>query len=249
MGVEPVSGTPWWLSYRFGTGLVVDFYRNLLEWEMVEDGDFGACGPGFSCYLDGKNVAYLSPIVEPGYGGDPEWYVNFYCDNLDRSIVGVSVAGGIITSIGGSEAEERSATFRDPMHGSFGCIQTAKFGDFSTFGRRHGLCWIDLRTPEVDKIVKFYSDALDWSAQPTLLIGRNPERYNMAAKGRYGEVEEFASISGASSYAHWRPYFSVGSLPKAVTKASKLGGRVHWMADRFADLTDPGGVPFGVAEF
>ncbi|MCM3300499.1 VOC family protein [Streptomyces pseudogriseolus] len=248
---EPPFGAPCWISYRFDTFKAVDFYKNLFGWWLEEQEGWGANTPGQTCYRGGSKVASLVPIIE---FGDPQWCVYFYCYDLDQTIASVSQAGGVVNFIWSKPGtrEGPHAYFSDPMGGQFACLQPESLDSLSSFGETHGLCWVDLSTPEVDRAVNFYTDAFNWSMQR---MPSNSERYHATQTvGKWGTAVgarsiEFAGIAAAKSHTPWRPYFKVNSISEAVTKVSELGGTVRRMVGRAAELADPDGVPFGIADY
>ena len=117
----------------------------------------------------------------------------------------------------------------------------------------HGVpCWIDLRTPDVEASVAFYTRLLGWSPDERSSFGSSP-----AVVGRLRDAD-VASIGlrpePAPTTARWDMYVSVTSADDTIERVQDAGGQiVEKPADvagigRAAVVADATGAELGVLE-
>lgn len=106
--------------------------------------------------------------------------------------------------------------------------------------------WHELMTPDSAAAHAFYSKVLGWKSQPW----EHDPSYVMFAAPR-GPIGGAAVAEGA---AHWLPYIGTGDIEATVKQAKERGGSVVKdvttmpNGGKYAVLTDPQGVKFGVYE-
>ncbi|WP_112312343.1 VOC family protein [Pseudogemmobacter bohemicus] len=114
----------------------------------------------------------------------------------------------------------------------------------------HGTpCWYELCTASAETARAFYGPLLGWSFQDA---GMEGFAYGLAA--RDGAMIAGIMEPDTAMPEFWMVYFAVDNCDQSVAKAKVLGANVHRAPEdipgtgRFAILTDPQGVTFGVLQ-
>lgn len=109
------------------------------------------------------------------------------------------------------------------------------------------IMWVDLTTPETDKIRDFYTEVVGWKVSPVDMGGYDD--YCMIPRDSEAPVAGVCHARGTNEGLprHWLIYITVENLDDSLRRCQELGGRViHGPRDmggpqRFAVIEDPSG--------
>ncbi|WP_007466637.1 VOC family protein [Segniliparus rugosus] len=215
----------------------IEFYAGLFGWEPAPDPEH-ASGGYTPLTLGGKTVSAIGPAYVAGQ--QPQWVVSFATDDAAASAKAVAELGG--RTLLGPQRVFDLGTFvfvADPLGATFTLWQPDAFPGFGVWGRPGSMGWAELSTPDPDRVIGFYADALGWS------VDRDPHYAHVGLGG-----EHFGGI--ARGEGGWKPYFEVAELD--ATAAAAVGRGAETLVEpvavgearRVAVLRDPQGAVFGL---
>lgn len=224
-----VPGSPVWLDLgAHDIPAAAAFYGDLFGWEFASQGpETGGYG---LLQLDGRNVAAIGPLSEPG--ARPSWTVYFHTKDADATMAAVERAGGTVRFAPYDVfALGRMAGFTDPTGAEFAVWQPGEMHGLDVVDVPNSLCWIELYTTKADTARGFYRSVFSWE------IEDNPMGegmlYSVLSPPGGGRDNAFGGLmqlpaenleAGGSS--QWHPYFEVADCDATVSMATTRGATV-----------------------
>jgi len=249
-----VAGVPNWVDLATtDVDEAAAFYGAVFGW------NFQSAGPDAGGYgmltLDGKTVAAVGPLMEPG--ASPSWTLYFQTQDANAAADAVRQAGGAVRADPFDVfTQGRMGQFTDPSGGKFAVWQP---GDTKGLGKVNdpgSLCWAELHTADVGGARSFYQAVFGWGSQD---VPMGDFTYTLIRPRGGGEETTFGGMMpldpqmvAAGMTTTWQPYFEVADCDAVVAKAAEHGGTVVMPAQdvpevgRMAAFTDPAGAAFSV---
>jgi uncharacterized protein len=240
-------GTPSWVDLQTPDPAgAKQFYGGLFGWDAQEAGPPEETG-GYTMFtLRGRNVAGVVPLMTPGQPAMWSTYVS--TDDADAVVGRAKDAGGQaivepmdITDVG------RMAYVMHPSAGAIGVWQPRRHKGADLVNEPGAFTWSQLHTRDQGGAAAFLEAVFGWSSAD---FGGMPV-FNVGERG-------IASMMGMPPGtpdevpAFWMAIFATADTDATAAKAQELGGGVVAPpfdienVGRFAVLTDPQGVAFGV---
>jgi predicted enzyme related to lactoylglutathione lyase len=224
------------------------FYGALFGWdvEINPDPDFGGHG---NFKLDGKDVAGVSPTMEPG---QPQvWTTYIATDDVDRTASKITGAGGTVLMDKMDVGEFGSMIVAaDPAGAVFGVWQSGTNIGAQIANVIGSVCWNENLSRDFEGNKKFYTEVFGYDYGDMSAEGFNYATTDLggAPVGGIGDLPPHAS---ADTPAHWMTYFAVADTDATAAKVEELGGGVlnppfDTPQGRIAILADNQGAPFAV---
>jgi uncharacterized protein len=230
-------GIPSWVdlgTHDLSAG--VRFYSELFGWQGQDMGE--EAGHYTICTKNGKQVAAISPVQEPG---PPRWTTYVNVDDVEEVARKVRSAGGkvAVTPMDVMTAG-RMAMFLDPTGTIIAAWEPGQHLGAQLVNEPGAFIWSELSSSDIAKAKAFYSAVFGWSWGGTddyaeaqvsdrAIAGLMPRRPGLPPEGP----------------DNWLVYFGTADIDADVKKAADLGAIViAGPADipgtgRFAVLTDP----------
>jgi predicted enzyme related to lactoylglutathione lyase len=236
-------GTPSWVDLTTSDPAgAKEFYGGLFGWEAADAGPVEETG-GYAMFtLRGKQVAGVGPLMDPNQPS--VWSTYISTDDADAAVARARDAGGqaIVEPMDVTDAG-RMALVAHPAGGYVGLWQPGRHTGAELVNEPGSLTWNQLHTRDKDGAAAFYDAVFDWKRDESVFnLGEGPIAGIMGMPpGTPDDVPAF-----------WMTIFSVAHCDESVSKASELGGTVVSPPTdlegigRFALLTDPQGVYFGI---
>ncbi len=249
-----VPGAPNWVD--LGTPDIdgaAAFYGALFGWQ------FQSAGPDAGGYgmltLEGKTVAAVGPLMEPGVA--PSWTIYFETENADATADAVKQAGGVVRAAPLDVfTAGRMGQFTDPAGARFAVWQPGQTRGLEAVSDPGTLCWTELHTSDPAAAASFYQAVFGWVTQDVPMGDFNYTLIRPSGGGedssQGGIVPISPEMAAAGTTPNWLPYFEAADCDAVVAKAAEQGGTVAMPAQdvpnvgRMAWLADPAGVAFAV---
>ncbi len=228
------------------------FYRELFGWEMPEQPNSVQLGGYRRAKLNGRDVAGVSPRMQPGQ--PVVWATYVSVADAEATVAKVAEAGGEkVTDPIDVMGMGTMCVFTDPTGAVFGVWQPGTFAGAELVNEPGAFAWNELGTRDPEAAKAFYSAAFGWGTKD----------HDMGEMGTYTEwLSGEDSIGGMMDVsgrlpdeipAHWLVYFAVENTDAAVETVKSAGGAVSFgpidvPAGRFAIVTDPHGAAFAVIQ-
>jgi predicted enzyme related to lactoylglutathione lyase len=240
-------GTPSWVDLTTtDPGAAKAFYGELFGWEAEDAGPAEETG-GYAMFkLRGKQVAGVGPVMAEGQPATWSTYVS--TDDVDAAVARARGAGGavLVEPMDVTDAG-RMAVVAHPAGGAVGFWQPRDHIGAELVNEPGALTWNQLHTSDKDGALAFYGAVFgwtlgDWGGMPVI---------NLGDRG-IGGIMDMPPGTPDEVPAFWMTIFAVDDAAAAAAKAGELGGSVVVPPSevpgvgRFAILTDPQGVYFGV---
>ena len=236
-------GTPSWVDLSTpDPAAAKEFYGGLFGWEAADAGPVEETG-GYAMFtLRGKQVAGIGPLMDPNQPAVWSTYVS--TDDADAAVGRAREAGGqvIVEPMDVMDAG-RMAFVAHPAGGYVGLWQPGRHIGAELVNEPGSLTWNQLHTRDKDGAAAFYGAVFDWTlGQGVFNLGERP----------IGGIMDVPPGTPDDVPAFWMTIFSVADCDESVSKATELGGAVVSPPEdlegigRFALLTDPQGVYFGI---
>ena len=218
------------------------FYAGLFGWQAQDAGPAEETG-GYAMFtLRGKQVAGIGPLMDPNQPAVWSTYVS--TDDADAAVARAREAGGqvVVEPMDVMDAG-RMAFVAHPAGGYVGLWQPGRHIGAELVNEPGSLTWNQLHTRDQDGAAAFYGAVFDWTlGQGVFNLGERP----------IGGIMDVPPGTPDDVPAFWMTIFSVADCDESVSKATELGGAVVSPPEdlegigRFALLTDPQGVYFGI---
>ena len=205
--------------------------------------------------LDGKTVAAVGPLMEPGAA--PSWTLYFQTQDANATADAVRQAGGVVRADPFDVfTQGRMGQFTDPSGGKFAVWQPGETKGLDEVNVPGTLCWAELHTADVPGAKSFYPAVFGWATQD---VPMGAFDYTLVRPRGGGEETTFGGLmpldpqlTAAGLTTTWQPYFEVADCDATVAKTGEHGGTVVMPSQdvpgvgRMAALTDPAGAAFSV---
>jgi len=243
-------GTPAWVDLSTSDADAgKTFYSKLFGWQPQ---DLGPDAGNYVIFrLDGKQVAALGPVQNPGQPS--AWSVYIATDDAQATAKKVREAGGTVALEPLQVMDQGSmAVFQDPIGAFISVWQPAKMKGFDLRNQPNSFAWAELNARGVEKTKPFYKEVFGWGDKTSQMGEGQPPYTEWQLGGEsIGGGMEMSKDMPASIPPHWLVYFGVADPDATAEKAAELGGKVNFgPADfpggRFAVISDPQGATFGV---
>jgi predicted enzyme related to lactoylglutathione lyase len=236
-------GTPSWVDLSTpDPAAAKEFYGGLFGWDAADAGSVEETG-GYAMFtLRGKQVAGIGPLMDPNQPAVWSTYVS--TDDADAAVARAREAGGqvVVEPMDVMDAG-RMAFVAHPAGGYVGLWQPGRHIGAELVNEPGSLTWNQLHTRDQDGAAAFYGAVFDWTlGQGVFNLGERP----------IGGIMDVPPGTPDDVPAFWMTIFSVADCDESVSKATELGGAVVSPPEdlegigRFALLTDPQGVYFGI---
>lgn len=220
------------------------FYGEVLGWKVT------AFPMGESTY----EMITLGEKPIGGYasadkGTPPHWTSYLSVKDIDGAIARVKAEGGkVLEAVKEVPTVGRMVKIADPTGATLHLYQPAQADEPDGAWKAGTFHWNELHTSDPARAVRFYKDALGYSARAE----------DMGPVGTYHVLEQSgaprAGVMKAQGPAPtmWLPYVAVDDADAASARASRLGGKVLSPPEdipnigRFAVLADDAGAVFAV---
>jgi predicted enzyme related to lactoylglutathione lyase len=240
-------GTPSWVDLSTSDPAAAkEFYGGLFGWEATDAGSVEETG-GYAMFtLRGKQVAGVSPLMDPN---QPQvWSTYISTDDADAAVARARDAGAqvVVEPMDVMDAG-RMAFVAHPAGGFVGMWQPGNHIGAQLVNEPGSLSWNQLHTRDKEGAAAFYGAVFGWTLGDFGGMGV----WNLGENG-IGGIMDMPPGSPDELPAFWMTIFSVADADESVAKASELGGAVVSPPTdlegigRFALLTDPQGVYFGI---
>ncbi len=240
-------GTPSWVDLSTSDPAAAkEFYGGLFGWEATDAGSLEETG-GYAMFtLRGKQVAGVGPLMDPN---QPQvWSTYISTDDADAAVARARDAGAqvIVEPMDVMDAG-RMAMVMHPAGGVVGLWQPARHTGAELVNEPGSLTWNQLHTRDKDGATAFYGAVFGWTQQD---FGGIPV-FSLGERGIAGMMDMPPGTPDAVP-AYWVTIFAVADCDASAAKATELGGTVVSPPSdipnvgRFALLTDPQGVYFGI---
>jgi predicted enzyme related to lactoylglutathione lyase len=240
-------GTPSWVDLSTADPAAAkEFYGGLFGWEATDAGPVEETG-GYAMFtLRGKMVAGVGPLMDPN---QPQvWSTYISTDDVDAAAERARAAGAqaIVEPMDVMDAG-RMAMVMHPAGGLVGFWQPGRHTGAELVNEPGSLTWNQLHTRDKDGAAAFYGAVFGWTVGDFGGMGV----WNLGENG-IGGIMDMPPGTPDEVPAFWMTIFSVADADESVARASELGGTVVSEPTdlegigRFALLTDPQGVYFGV---
>lgn len=245
LSTDFVTGSPNWLDLGSpDTSAAAAFYGSVFGWDFLSAGP-EAGGYGFF-QQDGKTVAALGPLTEPG--ASSAWTVHFQTPDADATVKAAEQGGGTVRVEAFDVMDAgRMACLTDPGGAEFAVWQPAGVKGLERVSENNTLCWAELHIGDPAAALRFYGSLFGWRSQEMEAPGMTYTVLSTAEgdqqEATFGGV---APLQSPSEQSRWIPYFAVADADEMVVRAQGNGGsvvmpaadipdvgRIAWLADRF----------------
>jgi uncharacterized protein len=243
-------GTPAWVDLSTSDAAAgKTFYSKLFGWQPED------LGPDAGDYvifrLDGKQVAALGPVQNPGQPS--AWSVYIATDDAAATAKKVRDAGGTVALEPMQVMDQGSmAVFQDPIGAFISVWQPAKMKGFDLTNQPNSFTWAELNARGIEKTKPFYHKVFGWGDKTSPMgEGQPPYTEWQLGGASIGGGMEWSQEMPAGVPPHWLVYFAVTDPDATAKKAAELGGKVNvapqdFPGGRFAVISDPQGAAFGI---
>ncbi len=240
-------GTPSWVDLSTtDPAAAKTFYGGLFGWEAEDAGPVEETG-GYAMFkLHGRNVAGIGPLMDPSL--PPVWSTYVSTDDAAAAVERAREAGGQVIVEPMQVMEAGTMAFvAHPAGGYVGIWQPGNHIGAELVNEPGALTWNQLHTDDKPGASAFYGSVFGWT---TADVG-GMAVFNLV-DAPIGGLMDMPPGSPEGVPAYWMTIFAVADADAAVAKAGELGGAVVAPPTdlegigRFALLTDPQGVYFGV---
>ncbi len=247
-------GTPCWVELSGTPDIEASesFYRGLFGWEMPEQPNSAELGGYRRAKLGGRDVAGVSPRMQPGQ--PTVWATYVSVDDMAATLEKVKEAGGEpvmepqdVMGLG------TMLVFTDPTGAVCGAWQPGTFIGSELVNEAGAFSWNELGTRDPAGAKEFYGSVFGWGTRDNDMgeMGTYTEWLN--GEDSIGGMMDVSGRLPDEIPAHWMVYFAVENTDAAVETIESSGGDVSFgpidiPAGRFAIATDPHGAAFAVIQ-
>ncbi|HMB51696.1 MAG TPA: VOC family protein [Thermoanaerobaculia bacterium] len=228
------------------------FYGELFGWTFFDT----PAGPDMvytfvRLHGDDVGALYAQVAEQREEGVPPHWLPYVATDDVDASAEAAREGGAEV--IGPDEVGEagKTAWITDPQGARLALWWAGKHPGATRVGEPGALCWVELRTTDVDAAADFYGRLCGW--------GRRDSSADSPGGGQYVEwVDGDDAFAGMMPIGddwgpvppHWAIYLMVEDADATAARVTELGGEVTIPpmdipgVGRFAGVADPQGAQF-----
>lgn len=238
------AGTPTWMDLRVpDLDKAMAFYGPLLGWEFqvgpVEAGRYTIC------LLDGRRVAGILPVDEPG---TEVWTMYFATDDIEATLSRITEAGGTIAEPAKTVGDLGTfAVAVDPVGATFGLWRGGTLPGCETVNEPGALVRNDLVTPAPEPARAFYCKLFGFT------LDGNEDLPGMDFTFlRRPDGHEIGGVAGMpdAQKSFWGTAIEVADTDVVANRAQELGGKATDPEDtpyvRSSTITDPFGNHFDI---
>jgi len=248
-GYEP--GVPCWVdTLQPDPDAAIAFYAGVFGWEVGAPGEMPGDPPGryFVAQLHGRDVAGIGSQPADGQPLPPSFNMYVWVDSADDAAAEAQAAGGtILVEPFDTPPAGRMAVIADPT-GAPVCVWQPGIRQGAQRVNEAG-AWAmsQLHTPDPERAAAFYGAVFGWTVGDFGGMGV----WNLGEKG-IGGIMDMPPGTPDEVPAYWITIFSVADADESAENAASRGGEVVSPptdlpgVGRFALLTDPQGVYFGI---
>lgn len=245
-------GAPCWIDLATSDpDRAKEFYGQLLGWTAETAGE--EYGGYISFLRNGRMVA--GGIGNTEDSGFPDmWTIYLRTEDAQATADAAAAHGGQVLVPPMVVSEMGSmAVLSDPGQAALGLWQPGTHRGFGLVGESGAPVWFELHTRDYEAAVDFYRDVFAWDAH---VMSDSPEfRYTTLGEGddALAGIMDATTVLPEGAPSTWRVYFGVDDADDAVRRAVDMGGSVLREPEdspygRLADLADPTGAPFMIAQ-
>lgn len=246
-------GVPCWVSLMTRSMEVTErFYSAVLGWEF-HPGSFGP--KSRVARKAGVPVAGATEFAA-SWQLPVSWTVYFHVQDADQATARIGERGGTVGVGPVRMGDGRAAMAAGPCGATFGLWQGECPAGWSV-GTGEAPAWLELHTQDAFAATLFYGEVFAWTGGPGHCNVTYADDQNEAFVRCAGRT--VAGVRGGGVEAdpdpnvrpHWRAYFQVAEVERAVQNALAAGGEVvspptHHSLGCTATLRDPEGGHFAV---
>jgi predicted enzyme related to lactoylglutathione lyase len=225
------------------------FYGSIFGWDAEDVG-----GGVYTMFrLDGSVVAGLGEQQEEDRkaGVPPAWLNYVAVEDADAAVARTTELGGkALTGAFDVFDAGRMAVLADPQGAVFAVWQAGERIGAERVNDIGCLTNNELATTDVEAARSFYTDLFGWTTEA---IDTGPDGPAMATVQNGGSLNGNISDATGGAPPHWRPYFTVESVPDTLEQVTELAGTtlagpIPIPAGQFAIVMDPQGATFALFE-
>lgn len=248
-------GTPCWVELSGTPDIEASeaFYREVFGWEMPEQPDSAQLGGYRRAKLGGKDVAGVSPRMQPGQ--PTVWATYVSVEDAAATAAKIGEAGGEqITEPMDVVGLGTMAIFTDPTGAVFGIWQPGTFAGSELVNEYGAFGWNELGTRDLAAAKAFYTQVFDWGTAEEESERAGTYTVWKVGQEMVGGMLDINAVGLPDEVpSHWLVYFTVEDCDAVVEKAKSGGGDVRMEPidipiGRFAVLGDPHGAVFAVMQ-
>jgi predicted enzyme related to lactoylglutathione lyase len=243
-------GMPTWVELSTSdVAAAATFYSELFGWttQVAEEPEAGGY---VTCLRDGKSVAGIGPVQQPGQ--PVAWLSYFGSTDVEATARKVEEAGGkVLAAPFDVLGYGRMAVFTDPSGAAFAAWQAGSNAGLELKGEVGSLSWNELMSRDAPGSKEFYPRVFGWQPRDLDYEQTTYTLFELGDKAAAGMMPMEGDLWPAELPSHWMVYFEVADTDASAARAAELGGMVSvpptdTVAGRFAVLGDPQGGFFSV---
>jgi uncharacterized protein len=244
-------GTPCWVDFSSpDLDASIDFYGNLLGWEVPVGENTEETGGYRQAMKDDKPTAGMMPQMQEGQPSAWTTYVSVEDGEATAEAVREG-GGGVIAEPMDVLGLGTMAVFSDPGGAVFGIWQPGTFAGAGVVNEPGAIAWNELNTRDLAAAKEFYGSVFGWTFEDTDMGGETYTSIKLDDRAIGGAFDMSAREVPEQVPPHWQVYFGVEDTDETIEEAKRRGGNVmigpvDVPAGRFAILTDPHGASFAV---
>ncbi|WP_431283372.1 VOC family protein [Humitalea sp. 24SJ18S-53] len=212
------------------------FYSDVMGWTVASAGMEGMDYRIITA-PDGQQVGGLMKMPD-GMAGGPTWLGYVGVDDVDRSVAGITAAGGAVLMPAMSIPDVgRIAMVADPHGVPFYVMRGASDARSNAFMQGDasvGHCvWAELSSPDPAAAITFYGDMFGWRQKGAMPMGPLGD-YQFLHAGEINLGAVMPVVPGGAKA--WQYYFHVPDIDDAASRLAAGGGMI---------LQEPMAIPGG----
>ena len=245
------NGVPCWVD--LGTSDIdaaKAFYGTLFGWDMEDSENPEETGGYVSALKDGRRVAGLMPLMQPGQ--PVAWSTYLWVDDIEATAAKAAEAGGQ-TIVAPMDVMDigRMAFFADPTGAVIGVWQPGSHRGAELTNEPGAFAWNELHTRDIEAAKAFYAAAVGLGAVTREMGPVSYTEFQVDERAVAGGMDQNAQGVPPEVPPYWLVYFAVEDTDAAIAQLQELGGSVmvepiDMPPGRFAIVNDPQGAAFGI---
>lgn len=251
-----VSGSPRlpgkfvWADLVTDDPAAINFYQGLFGWRFRFIGDYAV---GMNDQTPICGIFQRSRPKERD--AHPRWFGYISVPNVKRAQNAVTKLGGrVLAAPKKVPRRGEQAVFADPEGAVFGVVKSSS-GDPEDFKAQPGdWVWIQLLSRDSRKAAEFYKQVAGYDIVANTESNRLSD-YVLTSEGYARATLRTIPKDHTQVNPTWLPYVRVNSMPEAITRTERLGGKVlvkpdpQRLSGKVAVISDPAGAAIGLLEW